>query len=147
MSDGHVILQYAWDTCSRVIYWLPSRKSYSSCGEKCNESSIYQTVTLAISLQNYSGPKRHRDKSHRRISVFRATVAEGRKIWEKFDTHDLSRLDTLRYPFSVSVSDRKDDRCGGRLKNSKKKINVIVVLSNGRTMSLKNSNTHLLHTM
>lgn len=82
---------------------LTARKSYSYCGEKCNESSIYQAVALAIVSKNYSDPKRHRNKSHRRISVLHAVVAESREIWEKFDTHDLSRLDTSRYPFSVRV--------------------------------------------
>lgn len=107
-------------------------------GEKYNKSPIYQAIAPAIVSRNYSGPKRHRDKSHRRISVFRTTVAEGREIQKKFDTHDLSRLDTSRYLFSVRVwSERWSMRRIGTIKElSKKKLIISLLCSNGRTMSL-----------
>jgi len=73
-------------------------------------------------------------KSHQCISIFRAAIAEDCKIWKKFDIHDLFRHLVL----SFSCPYRKDDQCGESewLKTSKKKMNVIIMSCNKRTMLL-----------
>lgn len=95
-------------------------------------------VAPAIVSQNYSSPKKYRDKSHRR-DASRSSVPRSPKA-AKFGRnliHTIYLDSTPRVILLASVSDRRDDRCGGsgRLKNSLKKMNSLLC-SNGRAMSL-----------